>query len=484
MRLVLHLLSSGSLPGGLSCIQMQDGALTIGRGEENDLSLPDPDRVLSKRHCAVEERNGDYVLIDVSTNGTFLNYGLERIGEFPAPLNDGDVILVGAYELKVEISAGQSQQVSFDPLPPAQNSLLLPEPEAAAGPPADFGDPLDGSNEPWDPFLDDPLAPAVPSSDRAIRHDPDFLDDPLDVPEAPSDPFLTGGPFADGPFDVPGPRSVADHNPAVQDHFKTPSVRRPLIPDDWDDLVPDARPVIERAPEPAPALRPTPAPAAPPEPHRGDLREAPHSSAIASEPFAGQQGTKGNDAALAFLAAAGAAHLTIPPEELEETMARLGRVFAALISGMREILLARASIKSEMRMTSTMISSDGNNPLKFSVSPQHAVEAMIRPSVAGYLPAESAAEEALRDIRAHEIAMMSGMEAALKDLLHRLSPDQLSGRIANGPVLGSFLGGKKAKYWEAYEQMFSQIARETEDNFQSTFGREFARAYQDQIQKL
>lgn len=102
----------------------------------------------------------------------------------------------------------------------------------------------------------------------------------------------------------------------------------------------------------------------------------------------------------------------------------------------------------------------------------------------GYLDAEAATREALNDIRAHEVAMMAGMEAALKALLARLGPDQLAPRIEQGSSLGGLLGGRKARYWEAYEKMYAQIARETEDDFQSTFGREFARAYQDQLRKL
>ena len=33
----------------------------------------------------------------------------------------------------------------------------------------------------------------------------------------------------------------------------------------------------------------------------------------------------------------------------------------------------------------------GNNPLKFSITPEQAIEAMIKPTVRGYLPAETAA---------------------------------------------------------------------------------------------
>ncbi len=430
MSLTLRLTSSGTLPNNATSVAMENGVLTIGRGDENTLALPDPDRMLSKRHCVVEERGGDYLLTDISTNGTFLNYSAERVGEIPTPLSHGDVIQVGDFELVVEI--GGAQPAAALPMAPAEESL----PTAPSSAPEPLA------------TLDDPLAEGGGG---------DFLDDLLGSPAAPADIPLAPDPLAEG-------ASVPDHSPAAQDHFTPPAPNAPAIPDDWDDLF---------APEPAPS---TPA-----DPF--DAQAAPPPGAM-PPPAAQPPAPASTDAARAFLETAGAAHLEIPAEELAATMARLGRTYAAMVAGMREILMARASIKSEMRMERTMISMGGNNPLKFSISPEQAVEAMIRPTVTGYLDAETATAEALADIRAHEVAMMSGMEAALKDLLTRLGPDRLATRIESGSSLGGLLGRKKARYWEAYERMYAEIARETEDDFQSAFGREFARAYEEQLKKL
>ena len=393
------------------------------------------------------------MLRDLSTNGTFLNYGTERIGEIPAPLSHGDVIQIGGFELVVEIAGAASTPEA--PLPPAEDSLLLPSRPCEA---EDVShDPLGGSD---DDFLDALLGtPPEPDARRPAIPDDPFAAEPMPSGDTPPEAWPAPG------------ASAPDHSPAAQDHYTAPEVHSGQIPDDWDDLLapePPAAPLQE--PEPAPAPQPAPAPSPAP---------------AASAPVQPSPETGASDAALrAFLDGAGAAHLAIPEAEMTETMARLGRVFAAMTSGMREILMTRAAIKSEMRMDRTMINNGGNNPLKFSISPEQAVEAMIRPTVRGYLDAEAATQEALDDIRAHEVAMMAGMEAALKALLARLGPDQLASRIEQGSSLGGLLGGRKARYWEAYEKMYAQIARETEDDFQSTFGREFARAYQDQLRKL
>src|SRR5262245_63654194 len=45
----------------------------IGRAQDNDWVLPDPDRYVSSHHAKVSFRTGSWVLEDVSTNGTFIN---------------------------------------------------------------------------------------------------------------------------------------------------------------------------------------------------------------------------------------------------------------------------------------------------------------------------------------------------------------------------------------------------------------------------
>lgn len=498
MGLTLKLMNSGSIPGDKSLVEMINGVVTIGRGEDNDLSLPDPERALSKRHCVVEERNGDYLIVDISTNGTYLNYGGERIGNIPTPLNDGDVIQLGSYELLVIVDKEGQGTNDGKLMPPTDASEVFPQIARKQRDSLNMEDALDDIDAPWDDIIGAPIASAPSQQEavaiwerEAIPDDP-FSGDPL---SGSGDPFAdfssSEDPFAQEPipesfsFDAaPLPpmeegESLKDHSPAAQDHFAHPAVQAPLIPDDWDDMF---APKLDSPPS-SPTKHAHDDPVARgAQPSKADrLSSEPE---LASRPPSTPSPVDAEQAVKAFLAGAGMEHLHIPPDEMTRTMERMGRVFAAMVSGMREILMTRASIKSELRMERTMVNQGGNNPLKFSISAEQAVEAMIRPTVRGYQDAEVAAAEALNDIKAHEVAMMSGMEAALRDLLFRLDPAQLSQRIESNSSLGGLLSGKKAKYWESYEVMYAQIARETEDDFQSAFGREFARAYEEQLKKL
>ena len=101
MTVTLKFQSSGMVPGDGRPIQMKGGSLTVGRGPGNDLVLPDPDRMLSKSHFVIEDHNGKIVIVDFSTNGTFLNYSKAPLGRTPTVLNNGDVLSAGGYELVV-----------------------------------------------------------------------------------------------------------------------------------------------------------------------------------------------------------------------------------------------------------------------------------------------------------------------------------------------------------------------------------------------
>jgi type VI secretion system protein len=108
---------------------------------------------------------------------------------------------------------------------------------------------------------------------------------------------------------------------------------------------------------------------------------------------------------------------------------------------------------------------------------------MVRPSRTGYLGAVDSTEQALFDIKAHQVAVISGMEAAIKGVLSQLAPEVLESQMeARG--IGSFLKGRKARYWETYEKMYAQISDQAEKDFHELFSREFAREYQAQLERL
>ncbi|MGC5198905.1 FHA domain-containing protein, partial [Aphanothece microscopica] len=129
-------------------------SLTIGRGQENDLVLPDPDRMVSKTHCVIEDHGGRLFAIDLSTNGTFLNYGKVPIGRAPTAIHDGDVLSMGPYELLVRIN-----DMADDLLPPVDLGPASHGRAAAAPDPMRLLDDAPPGTDFLDSLLGDPKGP-------------------------------------------------------------------------------------------------------------------------------------------------------------------------------------------------------------------------------------------------------------------------------------------------------------------------------------
>ncbi len=487
MTVTLKFQSSGMVPGDGRPVQMKGGSLTMGRGPGNDLVLPDPDRMLSKSHFVIEDHNGKIVIVDFSTNGTFLNYSKVPLGRTPTTLNNGDVLSAGGYELVVEIGQELPDLDDLIPQQQVQSGVSHGNPDSAPDPLAMLDDPGAGGD-----FLDDLLgAEGGPTGPKNVSAS-DPIDDLLPPLGEDEDPFFQepkDGREGEG-------ASLPMHNPSVSDSFSPSGKSGPsVIPDDWDDFlapIDDGIPAKEEAQPPAP-VDPDPEPepdektALPPEPPTVApeptlMPQAAEQTPPPTAPTAATAG--GQSAARAFVAALDVEDLAIDDADLERTMTRMGRVMRMMIVGLREILMTRTSIKSEFRIDQTMIASGGNNPLKFSLSEDDAVTALVKPKAKGYLSSETATEQALDDIKAHEIAMVTGMEAAIKGVLAKLDPEVLAGQIETSTAIGSMFKGKKARYWEVYEKMYAQISDQAENDFHELFSREFARAYKEQLDKL
>src|ERR1700682_1362447 len=77
---------------------------SIGRGTDNEWILPDPERYLSGKHAGIDLRAGTYVLVDASSNGTYVNGAQVPLGKYhDYVLKDGDYVRLGEYEFLVSI---------------------------------------------------------------------------------------------------------------------------------------------------------------------------------------------------------------------------------------------------------------------------------------------------------------------------------------------------------------------------------------------
>jgi type VI secretion system protein len=197
------------------------------------------------------------------------------------------------------------------------------------------------------------------------------------------------------------------------------------------------------------------------------------------------EGRPGADAAAglaAFLQGAGVPQARVA-DDPQVALNHIGQVFRALTEGLRDVLMSRAAIKSELRVEQTLLKSTNNNALKFSFSPDEAVIALLNTGRPGYMAPLAATREAFDDIKRHELAVMVGVQTALVDLLKRFDPEVLESHLTQGKFANMLPATRKARLWDSFQDLYNTIALESEDDFQAVFGRAFAKAYEAQTRK-
>jgi type VI secretion system FHA domain protein len=114
MILTLSIRNPDSLAGkGEPEFRLAGGDAIIGRSKACDWSLPDDKNYISSRHCQVSFRDGGYYLKDISTNGTLLNGGSERMaGE--RKIEPGDVFLIGQYQIVAALNEGAEETTAVE----------------------------------------------------------------------------------------------------------------------------------------------------------------------------------------------------------------------------------------------------------------------------------------------------------------------------------------------------------------------------------
>ena len=150
-----------------------------------------------------------------------------------------------------------------------------------------------------------------------------------------------------------------------------------------------------------------------------------------------------------------------------------------------DLLLARTLMKKESRVDMTMIAVRSNNPLKFFPNPESALTQLLTNAMAGYLPPVPAMAGAFGDLKAHELAVMVGMRAALAALLQRFDPAHIDAELALPTGMDKMLGAnRKSRLWDRLVEVYSATARDADDDLQRLFGDQFSAAYEDQIERL
>lgn len=207
---------------------------------------------------------------------------------------------------------------------------------------------------------------------------------------------------------------------------------------------------------------------------------------LAAPAAVGRPPTADGDALNAALyAGLGLAAPVTPPRSSTAQAELIGALLRGCVAGALGLLSARAVAKRELGADATQLQVRENNPLKFAPDADAALALLLAPPQRGFVPPLEAVREAFDDLRAHEVALLAGMRAALTAVIDRFDPVVLEARLDDKGLWDNVLAGsRKAKLWERYAEQHAAIAREVEDKFDVVFASAFAQAYEAQRRSL
>ncbi len=191
------------------------------------------------------------------------------------------------------------------------------------------------------------------------------------------------------------------------------------------------------------------------------------------------------DLLLAFLDGAGLPTKDLSPAQAERMMRDCGAILRAAVEGLMMLLIARGEMRKEFQAEDrTMVAARDNNPLKLMSDPHEAMAFLFDPMdrTDGFLDPVQAIGDACEDLRAHEIALMAGMRAAILAALRRFDPPALERTLQK--TGGFSLAGRRSRLWDLFVAHQEKLVQEAQEDFQTVFGRDFMGAYQAQLRRL
>jgi len=474
--------------------RLDEGELVIGRSADADWQINDPDMFVSRAHCKITSKQGGYFVTDTSSSGLFIDDADSPLGPGNSTrLQSGMRLRLGDYVVWVDLQKTTTEtpvaRPSAQDMKPAVSRAPVSlggddffssttEEEPGRPRPADLPDPFEkpvpgaferargnerSSQAFDDPFSLDPVATPKPEAVDGGGGKPLF-DDPFGLESTPS-PKRAERPLADGPTSSDdgfgfGPAETTGLDPALTGSAAAdvPSPGPSTAP--WDLPVQVAEPSLPPAPQPQRSPQ-----------SRGPARQA------AARPSGGQPDS---ELRAAFLRGMGLDDADFPGRDPVADMEKLGREYRLMMEGLMQLLRKRAEEKGNARVAQTVVGASEVNPLKFLPSVDDALVTLLAERSPGFLGAEAAIKDAVRDLAQHHVRAWRGVQGALKRMIDRFDPAAIEQELKSSSAIGNLLtGGRGAKLWELYQKRHREIAHSAETRFLGEIGADFRDAYEE-----
>lgn len=219
---------------------------------------------------------------------------------------------------------------------------------------------------------------------------------------------------------------------------------------------------------------------------KGRLRIDPVKNAAAPSATA-QNGEKGEvlqgELLEALLEGMGLSEMQPVPQFDRENMRQLGQILGMFSQGTVALLSSRSILKRGVKADMTMVLDDANNPFKLLPTGKTVLIQMFGTPMPGFMPPTKSVRDALIDLQAHQLGMISGIRAIIAAMLQSFNPEQLEEQAKQNGMTSRLAlpGSRKAALWDYFVRSYGETAGEIEDDFHTLFGEAFLHAYDMEV---
>lgn len=185
----------------------------------------------------------------------------------------------------------------------------------------------------------------------------------------------------------------------------------------------------------------------------------------------------------ALLEGMGLSDMQPAPQFDRENLRQLGQMLGMFSQGTVALLSSRSILKRGVKADMTMVLDDANNPFKLLPSGKTVLMQMFGTRMPGFMPPQKSVRDALIDLQAHQLGMISGIRAIIAAMLQSFNPEQLEEEAKRDGATSRLAlpSGRKAALWDYFVRCYNNTAGEIEDDFHTLFGEAFLHAYDMEV---
>lgn len=171
------------------------------------------------------------------------------------------------------------------------------------------------------------------------------------------------------------------------------------------------------------------------------------------------------------------------PQFDRENMHQLGHILSMFSQSTVALLSSRSIFKRSVKTDMTMVLDDVNNPFKLLPTGKTVLIQMFCTPMPGFMLPIKSVRDALIDLQAHQLGMISGIRAIIASMLKSFNPEQLEDKARLSGITSrlSLPGSRKAALWDYFVRSYGETVGEIEDDFHSLFGEAFLNAYDMEV---